>query len=286
MIASHHKSPEVSSSECRFWQRSPIVLRAVAGGSVLGENDPAPRGSKGDRMRSMGVIRELRRYPVKSMQGEALPSAVLTLQGFTEDRRYAFVQASSRSSFPWLTARELPELLYYRTSVEKAGTPEVAVTVATAQGENLPIESDDLRKALEARSGRPLFLLRDYRGLYDVAPVSLISRQTVARIAEESGTEENSWRFRPNLLVDLKDDRPFDELQWVGKTFRIGNSARIAVTQVDQRCMMITLDPATGESSPEILKCVVQKHGQSAGIYATVLTAGEVRAGDPVLLEA
>ena len=49
---------------------------------------------------------------------------------------------------------------------------------------------------------------------------------------------------------------------------------------------MITLDPETGESSPEILKAVVQKHGQSAGIYATVLTPGEVRVGDPILLEA
>jgi hypothetical protein len=129
-------------------------------------------------------------------------------------------------------------------------------------------------------------LLRDYRGLYDVAPVSLISRQTVARIAEESGTKENSWRFRPNLLVDLKDAGPFDELQWVGKTLRIGSAARIAITEVDRRCVMITLDPATGGSSPEILKCVVQKHGQSAGIYATVLSPGEVRAGDPILLEA
>jgi hypothetical protein len=129
-------------------------------------------------------------------------------------------------------------------------------------------------------------LLRDYRGLYDAAAVSLISRQTVARIAEETGTKENSWRFRPNLLVDLEGAGPFDELKWVGKTFRIGSAARIAVTQVDQRCVMITLDPATGESNPEILKCVVQKHGHSAGIYATVLTAGEVRAGDPILLEA
>jgi uncharacterized protein YcbX len=247
-------------------------------------------------MQSLGVIRQLARYPVKSMQGEALPSAALTLQGFAEDRRYAFVQATSRSSFPWLTARELPELLHYRTfvekagvekaGVEKAGTPEVAVAVATAQGENWPIESDDLRKALEARSGKSLFLLRDYRGSYDVAPVSLISRQTVARIAEETGTKEDSWRFRPNLLVDLKDARPFEELQWVGKTLRIGSAARIAVTEVDQRCVMITLDPATGKSSPEILKCVVQKHGKSAGIYATVLTPGEVRAGDPILLEA
>lgn len=236
-------------------------------------------------MQSVGVIHQLRRYPVKSMQGEALPSAALTLQGFEEDRRYAFVQADSRSSFPWFTARELPELLYYRTNVEKSGTPEVVVTVTTALGENWRIDSDDLRKALEERSGRRLFLMRDYRGLYDAAPVSLISRQTVARIAEESGTKEDSLRFRPNLLVDLKDAGPFDELQWVGKILRIGSAARIAVTQVDQRCMMITLDPATGESSPEILKCVVQKHGQCAGIYATVLTAGEVRAGDPVFLE-
>jgi uncharacterized protein YcbX len=237
-------------------------------------------------MQSVGVIHQLSRYPVKSMQGEALSSATLSLQGFAEDRRYAFVQAASRSSFPWFTARELPELLYYRPSVEKAGTPEVAVTVATAHRQNWPIESDDLRKALEARSGRPLFLLRDYRGLFDVAPVSLISRQTVARIAEESGTEENSWRFRPNLLVDLNDAGPFDELRWVGKTLRIGSSARIAITEVDQRCVMITLDPATGASSPEVLKCLVQNHGQSAGIYATVLTPGEVRAGDPILLEA
>jgi len=159
------------------------------------------------------------------------------------------------------------------------------VTVATAHGENWPVDSEGLRKALEARSGKPLFLLRDYRGSYDVAPVSLLSRQTVARIAEESGTKEDAGRFRPNLLVDLNDAGPFDELQWVGKIFRIGNTARIAVTEVDQRCVMITLDPASGKSSPEILKCLVQKHGQSAGIYATVLTPGEVRAGDPILLE-
>jgi uncharacterized protein YcbX len=237
-------------------------------------------------MQSVGVIRQLARYPVKSMQGEALLSAALTLQGFAEDRRYAFVQAISRSPFPWLTARELPELLYYRTSIEKAGTPEVAVTVATAHGENLPIDSEELRKVLEARSGRLLFLLRDYRGLYDVAPISLISRQTVARIAEETGTKEDSWRFRPNLLVDLTEAEAFEELKWVGRTLRIGSAARIAITQVDQRCVMITLDPATGELSPGILKCVVQKHGQSAGIYATVLTPGEVRAGDPIFLDA
>jgi len=37
-------------------------------------------------MQSVAVIRQLARYPVKSMQGEALSSAALTLQGFEEDR--------------------------------------------------------------------------------------------------------------------------------------------------------------------------------------------------------
>ncbi len=236
-------------------------------------------------MQSAGVIRQLRRYPVKSMQGEVLPATTLTLQGVPEDRRYAFVQATSRSSFPWLTARELPELLCYGTSVEAIGPPEVAVTVTTPSGEKWPVASDELRRALEARSGRALFLLRDYRGSYDVAPISLISRQTITRIAEESGTREDPLRFRPNLLVDLESGQAFDELNWVGRILRVGNAARIAITEVDQRCMMITLDPASGKASPGILRCVVQQHAQCAGVYATVLTPGEVCVGDAVVLE-
>jgi len=61
-------------------------------------------------MDSVGKIIQLARYPVKSMRGEVLPAATLTLQGILEDRRYAFVQAESHSDFPWLTGRQLPEL--------------------------------------------------------------------------------------------------------------------------------------------------------------------------------
>ena len=237
-------------------------------------------------MQTVGVIRQLARYPVKSMQGEALPSLPLTLQGFEEDRRYAFVQSDSHSAFPWLTARELPELLRWQTSVEKAGTPEVTVTVTTAAGERWPVSSDELRRAIETRSGKSVFLLRDHRGSFDVSAVSLISLQTVARIAKETGTPENPWRFRPNLLVDLQDGGAFDELKWVGRVLRLGETARIAVTEVDERCVMITLDPATGESSPGVLKCVVQQHNKCAGVYATVLTPGQVRSGDTIQIEA
>jgi len=236
-------------------------------------------------MQRVGVIRMVARYPVKSMRGEACASLPLTLQGFEEDRRFAFVQAESRSAFPWLTAREMPELLRWQTSVEKPGTPDVAVTVTTPAGERWPVASSELRQAIEKRFGKAVFLLRDYRGSFDVANVSLISEQTIQRIAEESQTQANPWRFRPNLLVNLQDGAAFDELKWVGRVLRLGDRARIAVIKVDERCVMITLDPTTIEPAPQILKCVVQQHSECAGVYATVLTPGEVRTGDGIGLE-
>ncbi|PYX57852.1 MAG: hypothetical protein DMG73_12110 [Acidobacteria bacterium] len=163
--------------------------------------------------------------------------------------------------------------------------PPLRGDVTTPTGEKFPIKSDELRQALEAHSGRELFLLYDYRGSYDVAPVSLISRQTITRISEESETKEDSVRFRPNLLVDLEGGEAFDELNWVGRIVRVGDAARIAITEVDQRCMMITLDPASAKPSPAVLRCVAQQHKQCAGVYATVLTPGEVRVGDTVSLE-
>ncbi len=236
-------------------------------------------------MNPVGKIHQLARYPVKSMRGESLPATTLTLQGVPEDRRYAFVQTASRSAFPWLTAREMPELLRYKPTIEDAGAGEVAVTVTTPSGEKWPVESEELRREVEERSGRALFLLRDYRGSYDAAPISLISRQTIARIAEESGTEENPLRFRPNLLVDLQEGGAFEELNWVGRILRVGDAARVAITEVDQRCMMITLDPESAKPSPSVLRCVVQQHKQCAGVYGTVLTPGETRIGDTVWLE-
>jgi uncharacterized protein YcbX len=119
----------------------------------------------------VATIQQLARYPVKSMRGESLPDATLTWQGLPEDRRYAFVQTASRSAFPWLTARELPDLLRYQPAARQAGSSEAEVTVTTPSGEKWPVRSEELRREIEQRSGRSLFLLHDGRGSYDVAPI-------------------------------------------------------------------------------------------------------------------
>jgi len=236
-------------------------------------------------MDAVGTIRLLARYPVKSMRGEARPMAILTAKGVPEDRRYAFVQTASRSGFPWLTARELPDLLRYQPCVEQIEPNKLVVTVTTPGGEKWPVESEELRREIEEHSGRAVHLVHHHRGKYDAAPISVISRQTIAQIAEESGTEENPWRFRPNLVVDLHNGKGFEELNWVGHVLRVGNAARIALIEVDYRCVIITLDPVTTEPSPGILRCVAQQHGKCAGLYGTVLAPGEVRPGDAVWLE-
>jgi hypothetical protein len=236
-------------------------------------------------MEPIGTIRQLARYPVKSMRGEALPSAALTAKGVPEDRRYAFVQTASRSAFPWLTARELPEMLCYRPILEASDSEKPKVTVITPDGRKLPVESEKLRQELEARSGRAIFLVNHHRGRYDAAVMSVISRQTIAQIAEESGTEENAWRFRPNLLVDLRSGAGYEEQNWIGHVLRVGSTARIAINEPDNRCVIITLDPETAASSPAILRYVAQHHDRRAGVYGTVLAPGETRVGDPVWLE-
>lgn len=242
----------------------------------------------GAAMRSshhIGVLRQIARFPVKSMQGELLPSAAVTLHGLAGDRRYAFVQTALHSSFPWFTAREMPAMLHYAARLADNTSGEGSVSVTTPSGETRSVECETLRRELEARSGRELLLLHDHRGSYDNASISLISVQTVARIAEESGTAPNARRFRPSLLVDLEPGGAFSELAWVGRVLRVGGAVRIAITEKDQRCMIIGLDPTTAIQSPSILRSVVSEHEGFAGVYAAVLTPGEVRCGDAIAME-
>ena len=79
-------------------------------------------------MQQLGTIASAWRYPVKSMAGERLDAVPVTLQGVAADRSYAFVQAESRSAFPWLTGRELPSLFHYRPRWTAEERPRLLVT--------------------------------------------------------------------------------------------------------------------------------------------------------------
>ena len=234
-------------------------------------------------MQQVGTIASAWRYPVKSMAGERLEAAAVSLQGVAADRGYAFVQAESKSPFPWLTGRELPALFHYRPAWTVDERPSLRVT--TPEGAEYDIASDELRQELAAASGRPLFLLRDHRGSFDVAPLSLMTLATVEGIAEASGTEPEIARYRMNFYIDAPDAATFSENAWVGRVLRVGDTVRIGVTGRDSRCAMITLSPHGGEPLTEVLRTVAQLNDNNAGVYGAVLATGDVHAGDPIYLE-
>ncbi|MGE0598322.1 MAG: MOSC domain-containing protein [Dehalococcoidia bacterium] len=234
---------------------------------------------------SLGEIKHITRYPVKSMRGEAMESVAVDFTGLPNDRCYAFVQEGEGvyMPFPWLTARDAPQMLQCEAVVaglDKRDWPNIVVR--TPNNGDMPVDGPELAALLEAWSGKKSHIHSDYRGCQDVAYVSIISTATVRALSEAAGVANDHRRFRMNFVVDVGDE-PFAEKAWLGKTVQIGG-AKFAVHEQDRRCNMITLDPDTGESAPAVLKQTGELNGACAGVYCSVLVEGTVGVGDQVSL--
>ncbi len=231
-------------------------------------------------MAVVGTVESLWRYPVKSMRGEELEEIFVGSAGVRGDRLFAFRSSAAPAEFPYFTAREQRQMLRYRPRVRG----DVAVDVQTPDGDTIAINDPVLIDRL--RSGAPenhrVSLMRSERALADAYPVSLISLQTVKRLAEEISSPTDKRQFRANIYLDLPASDGFAENALVGRSIRIGASVVLSIVERDPRCMMITLHPDTVEKTPALLKQVAQQHGGTAGIYASVLAEGMVRRGDAV----
>ncbi len=256
----------------------------------------------------VGTVESLWRYPVKSMRGEELPELFAGFAGVYGDRVAAFHSATSRKGLPYLTAREQRRMLTFRPHFrhpEKAAAPpnlmdaeklgatpvyadrmELTLDVETPDGRTLAIDDPALLEMLRDGIVEPpqLTLLRSDRALTDARPISLIGLPSIKQLAAETGIAVDKRRFRANLYLDLTSGEGFAEDRLVGRSLRVGLKATFTVVDRDSRCMIITLDPETGEKTPAILKTVAQRHEGRAGVYAVVLVEGMIRRGDAVEL--
>jgi len=257
-------------------------------------------------MSIVGKIDSLWRYPVKSMRGEELDEAFASFSGIYGDRLFAFESSASPKGFPYLTAREQQRLLQYRphfrhpdkaarpinlTEAERMGAnpvwadpSELMVDVETPDEQTLAIDDpaliDMLRTNIDQK--HQLTLMRSERAMTDCRPVSIFSLQSARQLGEETGTPIDKRRFRANVYVDLASAQGFAENEFVGRSVRIGPKVVVTVLERDARCVMITLDPDTGEKTPSILKKVAQAHEGMAGVYGAVMVEGMLHKGDPV----
>jgi uncharacterized protein YcbX len=259
-------------------------------------------------MSIIGKVESLWRYPVKSMRGEELDEAFAGYSGIYGDRLFAFRSSANHKGFPYFTARDQRRLLQYHPRFrypEKATRPinlieaesrnanplvadlaELIVDVETPDGKTVAIDDPALVEMLRADIDQKhqVTLMQSQRAMTDCRPVSIFSLQSAQQLAEETGTSVDKRRFRANVYVDLTSAKGFAENEFVGRSVRIGSKVVITVLERDARCMIITLDPDTGEQAPVLLKKVAQAHEGMAGVYGAVLVEGLLHKGDPVEL--
>jgi uncharacterized protein len=239
----------------------------------------------------LGRISAIFRYPVKSMAGESLEVASLGWHGIQGDRRLAFRRLNDRSGFPWLSASKVPELLLYKPfGLDSSATDLLPTHVRTPDGKEYELRSDELRKEVSSRFGSDLELMNLKHGIFDEASVSVISLGTVHLVARESGRGEDLCdlrRFRPNVVIETHRAERFEEDKWVGQTLMFGDGdsgAAVSVYMRDERCVMVNFDPDTAERDSRVMKTVVRLNENCAGVYGTVVSAGELRVGQVVTL--
>jgi uncharacterized protein YcbX len=240
-------------------------------------------------MKLIGHVRELVRYPVKSMAGTPGESAFLGWHGLNGDRRFAFRRVGDQSGFPWLSASRLPELLLYHPFGLDESTGEPLPThVHTPTGAEVELRGARLESEIAERFRGPVELMQLKHGIFDDASVSVINRTTIDTICREAGVESDTRRFRANVLLDTDGEEPFAEDTWVGGRLVFGDSesgAAVSVTARDVRCMMINLDPDTAKQEDgRVLKAVVRLNANNAGVYGTVVQTGTIHVGQAVSL--
>jgi uncharacterized protein YcbX len=126
---------------------------------------------------------------------------------------------------------------------------------------------------------------------FDLSALHVLTTATLDRLRELApGATFDARRYRPNIVLDGAGDG-FVENDWPGREATLG-AARVRYSFATMRCVMTTL--AQGDLPADVATLrAVAKHNRieipqvggvwaSAGVYADVVTAGDVAVGDAV----
>jgi uncharacterized protein YcbX len=237
----------------------------------------------------VGDVVGLFRYPVKSMRGEAQEVVDVGWHGLDGDRRLAFRRPGDLGGFPWLTASKLPELILFSPLRRGPGAGDGLPThVRTPEGAELPLLGQELAADVGRRVGSPVEMTHLNRGIFDEASISIITSATVGEVGRLAGQRSDVRRFRPNVLIATLRSLPFEEDDWVGGVLWFGDAqegAAVGVTNRDERCAMVNLDPDSARPAAEVLKAIVRARNNRAGVYGTVTRRGRIAVGQSVFFE-
>ena len=247
-------------------------------------------------------VSELYRHPIKSHGREELSSVMLeagrTMPG---DRVWAVANHMTkvdRDSRAWMPpanfsrGSKCPGLMAINARLnDAAGT----VTLTHHALGEITVNPDDPKQAqamidwaaaiMPSETMTSVFVARvPGRGMTDSSypSVSINSHATLRAVAGKAEQAVSQLRWRGNIW--LEGLAPWQELDWVGKTIRIGE-CELAVREPILRCAATTANPETGERDLDTLKLLRDNWGhQNFGVYAEVIKGGAIRRGDTATL--
>lgn len=261
----------------------------------------------GEERTLVGHVADVRRYPVKSMQGECLDRCAVGPGGLDGDRRFAVIDAETGRVASAKNPRKWSRLLDLRAEL-RAGV----LIAIFPDGTELRADYDDLDARLSQLFGRSV-TLRDVPpasaaievhwpdvaglpgagseaveglgvgGFFDLAPLHLLTTASLRRFRELAPASDfDPRRFRPNVVIEtLPAWAGFVEAGWVGRMVAVGD-VPLTVTAPCSRCVMTTLAQPGLPADHVILRTSVGYNAAAVGVYARADGTGSLAVGDPV----
>lgn len=244
-------------------------------------------------------VARLRRYPVKSMLGEELRTADVSVDGIAGDRAFGLIHDETGK----VVSAKNPRLWRAMLTFTAIGYPDVDITgpygnavkdLSAALGHQVTLAGTRPAGATLDRS-RPDEVLRDGitavtnadvieltgRTFHDFAALHLITTATLDALG---GPEAE--RYRPNIVIETPDLSGFPENDWLGREFRLGGDVIVRIIARTPRCAIPTLAHGDLPRNPEALRVAAARNRVApmpdldaqpcAGAYAQVLTPGQI----------
>lgn len=232
--------------------------------------------------------------PVKGARHQALESVTLTPAGVVGDRAFCLVDpardrclrtveqpALLRASAEWADGVLTVDLPSGRVS----GRPEPAGTRTVdywGRATEVEVVAGPWAAAYADHLGCEVLLVACPPGavVYGAA-VTVVTRASLDRLADEVGERVDAARFRATIELD-GDLRPWQEDGWVGRRLRVGR-AELVVRDVVTRCAVVDHDPHTGLRDLPLLSTLPRirpRRDPVFGVEADVVVPGEIAAGD------
>ncbi|WP_199260875.1 MOSC domain-containing protein [Paracoccus binzhouensis] len=246
-------------------------------------------------------IARIRRHPIKAIGGEDLRRARLAAaRRLPGDRLWALLTEGGERHAGDVPQRWLPKSCFLRGAASAGLQAVQGGWGEDAEGGRIRLTHPDLpdldfdpetegarlvdwvRPLWSEGKPAPTRLVRGPTGWTDVNQpwVSILSLSSLADLESRLGMRLGVERWRGNLW--LEGWAPYAERDLIGHVLTVGG-VELRVTETIGRCPATSADPATGRidiAMPEALEA--QFGHRDFGIYAEVVTGGEIALGDEV----